>query len=64
MPVEPDPYIVRYKTTSRAWYDAALELLGDEDDALLVLAGGHDVAGSKLLETTIANLFFRIGKTK
>jgi len=61
VPIEADPDLACYKTTSRVWFDAARELLGEEDDALLVLAGGHDVAGSKVLETTIANLFFEIG---
>jgi len=52
--------VVRFKTTSRVWYDAARDLLESEDDALLVLAGGQDVANPTVLETTIANLFFEI----
>jgi branched-subunit amino acid aminotransferase/4-amino-4-deoxychorismate lyase len=60
VPIDPDPDIVRFKTTSRSWYDAARDRLDAEDDALLVLAKGQAVAGSLLLETTVANLFFRI----
>ena len=60
VPIEPDPDIVRYKTTSRLWYDAARQLLAGEDDALLVLTRGHDGSDPLVLETTIANLFFEI----
>jgi len=60
VPIEADPDIVKFKTTARPWYDAARELLATEDDAMLVLPGGHDASDPTVLETTIANLFFRI----
>lgn len=65
VPVDPDRDLVRYKTTARSLYDAARELLGDEEDALLfreaaVRDGGQDSGDGTVLECTVANLFFEI----
>ena len=54
VPVDADRDRVRIKTTSRAMYDAARDRLRTENDALLMDLDGY------VLETTVANLFFRI----
>jgi branched-subunit amino acid aminotransferase/4-amino-4-deoxychorismate lyase len=60
VPVDPDPDVVRFKTTSRGLYEAAADLLRGHDDALLVHSGGQVPAHEPVLETTIANIFFEI----